>query len=262
VSSAARDWRAIALFFLIAYCISWAAWITAFKLHLSHLSGTGVYLYLVAIFSPHVSAATVTALERGRMGLKAFYDLVFRRISATWILVAITVPVIIYLLPYLSAIATGQAHGLPVHLPPRTLPMLIFGQMAVAIGEEPGWRGFALPRLTRHLGPLAGTLTLGIGWVLWHLPLFMIPGTAQYGTAFTPFLLTLLAWSLVVTFMMTRARDSVLVAMLFHFSANICDFTMWQSALWLWNVAPWLVAAVLAIVLIRNRKSVTSSHGR
>ncbi|HEX3395540.1 MAG TPA: CPBP family intramembrane glutamic endopeptidase [Steroidobacteraceae bacterium] len=219
-----------------------------------------MYLYLVAIFSPHVSAATVTAVERGRLGLKAFYDLVFRRISATWILIAITVPVIIYLLPYLSAIATGQAHGSPVHPPPRTLPMLILGQLAVAIGEEPGWRGFALPRLTQHLGPLAGTLALGIAWVLWHLPLFVMPGSAQYGTAFTPFLLTLLAWSLVVTFMMTRAGGSVLVAMLFHFSANVCDFTMWQAALWQWNVAPWLVAAVLAVILIRNSRFATTSQ--
>jgi uncharacterized protein len=42
--------------------------------------------------------------------------------------------------------------------------------------EEPGWRGFALPRLQRLLhGPLVGGLILGSLWALWHLPGFLVP---------------------------------------------------------------------------------------
>jgi uncharacterized protein len=41
--------------------------------------------------------------------------------------------------------------------------------------EEPGWRGFVLPRLERLHGPLVGTLILGVLWALWHLPEFLVP---------------------------------------------------------------------------------------
>ena len=44
------------------------------------------------------------------------------------------------------------------------------------LGEEPGWRGYALPRLEAHLGPLWASLVLAFLWAGWHLPLFLIPG--------------------------------------------------------------------------------------
>jgi hypothetical protein len=54
------------LFFLTAYVISWAAWITLFARHLSHLVGLGLWLYLAAVLAPHASAVVITAVERGR----------------------------------------------------------------------------------------------------------------------------------------------------------------------------------------------------
>jgi uncharacterized protein len=43
------------------------------------------------------------------------------------------------------------------------------------LGEEPGWRGFVLPRLQPRFGPLGGTLLLGFLWGCWHLPEFLTP---------------------------------------------------------------------------------------
>lgn len=247
-----EDLRATVLFFAVACSISWAAWLALFKLGLSHLSGTGLGLYVVAVLAPHLAAITVTATDRGRPGLQEFYGLVFRRAPITWVAIAITVPVIISLIPYLIAVYAGQSHDPAFHPPQRTLPMLVLGQMVVAIGEEPGWRGFALPRLTCQLGRIAGTLVLGAAWAVWHAPLFIIAGTAQFGTPFVPFLFLLTAWSLIMTLMVERAHGSVLVAMLFHASANVCDFTIWQppdplSALW-----PWVGAALVASYLMRH----------
>ena len=63
--------------------------------------------------------------------------------------------------------------------PTSLLLYLFFLITEGALGAEPGWRGFALPRLEQRSAPLVGTLLLGVLWGLWHLPLFFIPGTDQ-----------------------------------------------------------------------------------
>ena len=65
---------------------------------------------------------------------------------------------------------------------------LVFGFFSGPLFEEPGWRGFALPRLEQVRGPLVGTLILGVLWGAWHLPQFLVPewaaenGGADVGT--------------------------------------------------------------------------------
>jgi membrane protease YdiL (CAAX protease family) len=240
-----RDLRTV-LFFLIAYSISWTAWITLSERHLSHLAGLGLWLYLAALLAPHGSAVVVTAVELGRAGLRAFYRVVFCRVPFRWAIVAISVPPIVYLTRDVIAIALHLPHGLFFRHPPRTLGTLILGQLAVVLGEEPGWRGFALPRLIERFGPNVATLILGIAWAFWHLPLFVIAGTWQYGTPFLPFAVMLTTWSMVITLVVLRSRGSVVAAMLFHAAANVCAFTMWEPDAWVLALGPWVVTAAIA----------------
>jgi len=241
------------MFFLIAYAISWAAWSTLFAQHFSFLVGPGRWLYLTAVLAPHAAAVVSTAAEGGRGGLPAFYRRVLRQVPFQWAMVAICVPPIIYLMRDAIFVVLRLSHGAFFHSPPRTVTALVFGQLAVVLREEPGWRGFALPRLIARFGPIVGTLLLGIAWAFWHLPLFMIAGTPQYGTGFLPFALMLMAWSMVITLLVIRARGSVVPAMLFHASANVCAFTMWEPDAQLLALGPWVVAAVIAGWRIRMR---------
>jgi membrane protease YdiL (CAAX protease family) len=244
-STRLRDLRTV-VFFLIAYSISWTAWVTLFERHFSHLAELGLWLYLAAVLAPHGSAVVITAVERGRAGMRAFYGLVFRQVPFRWAIVAISVPPIVYLTRDVIAIAFHLPHGSFFHHPPRTLGTLILGQLAVALGEEPGWRGFALPRLIERFGPNVATLILGIAWAFWHLPLFVIAGTSQYGTPFLSFAVMLTTWSMVITLVVLRSRSSVVAAMLFHASANVCAFTMWEPDARVFALVPWVVAAAIA----------------
>jgi len=236
----------IAMFFLIAYAISWTAWITLFARHLSPFAWPGRWFYLAAVLAPHGGALVSSAVEGGRAELRAFYGRVTRRVPFRWVIVAICVPPIIYLVRDAVSVGFHLPHDSFFHRPPRTVTALLLGQLAVVIGEEPGWRGFALPRLLGRFGPIVGTLILGIAWAFWHLPLFIISGTPQYGTGFLPFALELMAWSMVMTLVMMHARGSVVAAMLFHASANVCAFTMWQPDMQLFALGPWLIAAGIA----------------
>jgi CAAX protease family protein len=241
-------------FFLIAYAISWTGWLVIFARHFSFLAGSGFWFYLLAVLAPHISAVLCMALERGADGLRTFYRLVFRRVRWLWGLAALAVPPLLNLAQDGLVLGLHLPHGPFFKHPPRTVTILVLGQLAVILGEEPGWRGFALPRLIKNPGPKLGTLVLGVLWAFWHLPLFLIPGTAQYGTPFWPFVITLIAWSMVITLLVLQSRASVIPAMLFHLSANLCDFTMWEPAEYWLALGPWVIVAAIAAWRMETRE--------
>ncbi len=99
---------------------------------------------------------------------------------------------------------------------------LIFLMNAIhgGLSEEPGWRGFALPRLQGRFSPLTSSIILGVLWAVWHAP-------ARFGGIEAKTLEdTLIEWVLIlfVTVIMTwfynRTEGSILVTALFHASMN------------------------------------------
>lgn len=88
------------------------------------------------------------------------------------------------------------------------------------LSEEPGWRGFALPRLQAWFSPLVASLILGVLWAVWHAP-------ARFGGIEAKSLEdTLVEWVLIlfVTFIFTwfynRTKGSILATALLHPSMN------------------------------------------
>ena len=68
-----------------------------------------------------------------------------------------------------------------------TLSIFDFVIFVVVVGEELGWRGFALPNQLQKHSALAASLILGVLWSIWHLPTFLVPGTPQYGKSIIAF---------------------------------------------------------------------------
>jgi membrane protease YdiL (CAAX protease family) len=100
--------------------------------------------------------------------------------------------------------------------------LLFVGTVAYGIGEEPGWRGFALPRLEARHGPLGATLILIPLWALWHWPAFLYRPAYQGGApAVVGFLFGLLAGAIVLTFLYDGTRGSILLVALWHILINI-----------------------------------------
>ena len=88
------------------------------------------------------------------------------------------------------------------------------------MGEEFGWRGFALPDLQDRLGWRAASVGLGLVWGVWHLPLFFIEGTAQADIPLALFLLSVVAMSVVLAWLVNNTAGSVVAALLFHTAVN------------------------------------------
>jgi membrane protease YdiL (CAAX protease family) len=85
--------------------------------------------------------------------------------------------------------------------------------LTFGIGEETGWRGFALPRLQNGRSAFSATLLLWVFWALWHLPLFFY----SYDRSIIPgMLFGLLAGAITFTWLYNSTGGSVLMTAIWH----------------------------------------------
>ncbi len=88
------------------------------------------------------------------------------------------------------------------------------------LGEELGWRGYALPSLQEGLDWRVASLVSGAVWGVWRLPLFFIVGTSQAHIPLALFLLRVAAMSVVFAWLVNRTAGSVVAALLLHTGIN------------------------------------------
>ncbi len=144
------------------------------------------------------------------------------RIKPIWYLFVLFFSFIFYYLPYLICNLFGASYELYLREPLYLVPVhfLIALVFWGPLGEELGWRGYALPRLQSKLGPLISSLILGVIWSLWHLPLFFIGGSSQFGSNFGLYTVSVIIYSLIYTWVFNRTKGSLLISCLLHTSFN------------------------------------------
>jgi membrane protease YdiL (CAAX protease family) len=145
------------------------------------------------------------------------------------------------------------------------LDFIIF---VLVLGEELGWRGYALPLLLDKRSAVMASLILGVLWGLWHLPTFLVPGTPQYGLPLSAFVLLTVEYSILMTWVYLHTKGSVLIATLFHGAINLSQGLFLggidgASRYWLLSIvygAAALVVAVFALGLKSWRKPARDSE--
>jgi len=139
---------------------------------------------------------------------------------------------------------------------PGMLDTFLIALLFVALGEEPGWRGFLLPRLQQRFAPLTADLVLGAIWALWHLPLL---GHEIASPHIAPFLIAVFAATPVLSRLCLGARGSVLLPMHATVKATGAGFAFgfYQgddlTRIWWIYAALWTLAAALVVVATRAR---------
>jgi membrane protease YdiL (CAAX protease family) len=202
----------LVVFFVLAFALSWYPWVIALTRGLT--SGPNP-------LGPLVAGIIVTALVFGRSGLREFFGRIVRaRVGLKWYAVTFVMPILICLVALAIALCfvdRSQANAFSVEklreLPDRFLFTLIF----VGLGEEPGWRGFALPQLQTKHSPIVASLILAPIWALWHLPLI---GNEFPLPIVMPFILSVFGGTFALTWLFNRTNGNVLLPMLFHATIN------------------------------------------
>ena len=210
-------------YFALTFGISWLGWLP----YILSQSGFGVLpvslsqfaLLPGAFLGPCLSGFLMTAATDGKLGIRRLLRrFILWRVGWQWYLFnIIVVPVSIFLgylaIPGALAVLHNPFPQLFVVYP----LFLILEIFTSGLAEEPGWRGFALPRLQTRYGALLGTVILGVLWGCWHLPLFLTAwGNGGSWLDAVVFVVTTVGNAIMFTWVFNHTRGSLLMMILIH----------------------------------------------
>jgi membrane protease YdiL (CAAX protease family) len=258
------DARPVAAFFFLAYAFSWVGWLPV-------VIGMGdpirTLSFVAGGFGPALAGAVVTWLDGE--SVKAWArQIVHWRVEPRWYLAAFLLPLLVVGLASVAITLLGTTVD-PTVLSGRL--SLVFGAyvFVALIGggnEEPGWRGFALPRLEERYAPVPATLILGVVWAFWHLPQLVADPNAVYSFAWLvdelPGIVLRVINIVGFAFLLTwiyNGTESVLLALLLHAGINTANSTLvplpieaitgesFMTVLIAVDIAVWVVAIALIV---------------
>jgi membrane protease YdiL (CAAX protease family) len=227
---------------------------------------------LSSLVGPSVAAFWVTGVLEGKPGMRLLLRRTFQfRAGLQWYLVVLIVPLIIWFSAYTPLYNGAPLVGLisnPSLLLSIFLPNVLIGLLIPSLGEEAGWRGFALPRLQKLYGPILGTLILGTLHGVWHLPALLTPMFDPFTIpGFIEFVSTAIAGSFLYTWVYNKTGGNVWIVIVLHASGNAAvkllselipqdvAFSGWLEVLnsgWI-NLIAFGVVAVILLIVTRGR---------
>lgn len=241
----------VAVFLFLAFALAWWTWPLA-------LGNPNPNTAIMLPWSPLIAALIVLGLTQGRRGVAGLLRAIVRwRYSVWWYLLAVLAPLAAVLaVVFLNAALGAPAPRLPAlsNLPSILVSFLFILVVQGPLTEEPGWRGFLLPRLMTNRSPVVASLIVGIIWASWHLPLLISdPSATRPPVQYFIFVVSL---SVVLSWLYLATRGGLLLVILMHAATNTfaAVFIGGQPAEYYGRVW-WLYAAIwvlFALVVLRS----------
>ena len=234
----------LATYFVLAFALAWWTW--PFVLVNPNSAP-------MLPWSPIFAAIIVLGITEGRAGVGALLRSTFRwRAKPRWYVVALGVPLSLWVIAAAIPTALGAAPDVAYFAEFVALPITLLSTAIVKgpLTEEPGWRGFALPRMLTARGPLVASLTLGLIWFAWHLPLLV---QDLFGTQrpLGPYIIVVLSLSVIITWLWSAAGRNVFIVIVFHAAVNsvgshVVPAFAQGDQVTIWWIFAGLIAAVAA----------------
>jgi membrane protease YdiL (CAAX protease family) len=199
-------------FFVLAFGIEWilfgVSWVFGFT---STAVGFALFALLLSYGVTLAAVITLTLLRSREESAALWRRLLTWRVGPGWYLLALLLPCGFWL----CGITVFALFGFHRSIQPSALALLP-ALFVINLGEEIGWRGFALPQLQARFNAVTAAVVLGVIWSLFHLPVYY-----QRPLFYLIFALLILALSIIITWIFNRTQGSILVMVLFHCSLNV-----------------------------------------
>ena len=244
-------------FFIAVFAVTWGLGAAYFLIPQTIMAIFGPpsgnsWGFRIAVYAPSYIAIVTAALFAGRAGLADLFARLFRwRVGLQWYFLATFGMAALATLPraFTSTIRLADFDILSRSHWSTWIAVGIAGFLADPgpLGEELGWRGFALPRLNQRMSGRKAALLLGTIWGVWHLPAFLIPGLPQHSLSLWAFMVSIVSDGVLIAWIVNNARGSVIVAILAHWSTN--RFLVLDGAGAPYTAVFFGIAAILVLVL-------------
>ena len=219
----ARSPASLLSFFALSFAWSWACWLLAPVLSAdSPVAATT--LSLAGGFGPSLAGVVMVAHGSGMAGLCRWLTRCLHwGVGWRWIALAFLFPVVFMGLAAAAHVVLGGS--LPPspaagHVGLAAVNFLLIFLVGGPLGEEFGWRGYALPALQTRWGWRLASLLLGMVWAVWHLPLFYSAGTLQSHLPMGLYALSAVASSVLFAWLFNRSRGSIVPVLVLHTAVN------------------------------------------
>jgi membrane protease YdiL (CAAX protease family) len=259
------------IYFVLAFALTWGIggiglligrWMPG-----SRPLSTSSPLYYLAGYSVSLTGIALTARYDGREGLRCLGRrlLPWRSRPRWYLAVAVGYGVITVFALGVAGLFHPTVSAIPSWSGFLTSLVVAAVKDPGPVGEEFGWRGFALPRLLERYSPLNASVRLGLIHAAWHIPLFFISGMPQTERSFPLFTLGVVSIAIFDTALYLRTGANLLLAILVHLFANVCGgLAVDAHALNLFFAAEGIAAALVVAVggLRSTRPPAPASAGR
>jgi membrane protease YdiL (CAAX protease family) len=269
--------RPVMAYFAMTFVISWGGVLilgAPYGMPTTREQFEAVYpmVFLPYLLGPVVSSLVLTGVIDGKAGFRDLLSRLLRwRVAAGWYAVALlTAPLLVMaILLALSLISPAFLPGIFTTDDRLTLVLtgLGVGLFGGGLLEEPGWTGFAVPRLRRRYGVFATGLIVGAVWGVWHfLPTYWGSGDSSGALSLSLLLPPLFFYAAVLPayrvlmVWVYEQTESLLVVILMH--ASLTASTLFVLAPAVEGAFLFLYYLVLAAVLWGIVRAVVMATGR
>jgi len=225
-----------------------------------------IILFVLGGFVPSGVALFLTWRNEGKAGLAELGRRIVKfNLGWQWYLAVLGVVIVgaIGQLLLMRILGNGFDYSYFTRQIGSLIPLLILGPLS----EEIGWRGYALDRLQTKWSAFISSMIVGVVWGFWHLPLFFMVGTSQnvLNIPFPSFLSSVMALSVLYTWLHNNTEGSIWTAVLFHwlytYAAQVIASGVTRTALYNWlEFLPYAILAVIAVVVWNPERMANKSR--
>ena len=203
-------------------------------------------IYGIGGYAPSIAGIVSREKYYSKLKFKEFIiSIVNPKLHIKWYIFILVSLFIIWSSPIIFFINNISGYNLvekPLYSILWLIPIMIIGGGI----EEIGWRGFLFPELRKRYSFVISSVSVGVIWAIWHIPMWFVVNSPQTKINFLLFMLSCVTASLLLAFIYEKT-SSVFMCIFMHAVDNAYYYLFTTSIDY--NIVTITLALIIAILI-------------